>query len=163
MSQLDLLRASKEFGYINNNNVFVKVQNINLHVNENSQTDTNKDKRRPSPKFNYFNLSIPSNVEQMIRQLFFRSVIKSDYKIDKIETIHHDDTAVTLYSTIYKKYQKQYAYQGKDLERWLFHGTNTNLLKQIEKNGFDRSFNRLSLYGKVKCLINQFDMLNAYV
>ena len=83
--------------------------------------------------------------EEMIKQLFFQTVDRNLYEICKIEQIKYDDQ--DLYFTIYNKYKKNY--NGKSLERWLFHGTDTSLLTQIERNGFDRNFNKSSAYGKV--------------
>ena len=87
---------------------------------------------------------------KMIKELFFRSVDKNAYKIDKMEKIDYKDE--TLYHTMYEKYKRQYQ-DNKSLERWLFHGTDTTLLKQIEINGFDRNFNKTSRYGKVEYIM----------
>ena len=83
---------------------------------------------------------------EMIRELFFRSVNGNSHNIDKIEQINYNDE--DLYHNKYKKYAKKYS-QGKSIERWLFHGTDSKILKQIEINGFDRNFNKTSAFGKV--------------
>ena len=84
----------------------------------------------------------------MIEKLFFQTVNSNKYKINNIEPIvYHDEV---LYYNQYDKYKKKHS--GKSLERWLFHGTNSKILKQIEINGFDRNFNKVSLYGKVESM-----------
>ena len=83
---------------------------------------------------------------EMIKELFFRTVDINTYQINNIEPIFYRDEA--LYFKQYDKYNAKYS--GRELERWLFHGTDSKILKQIEQNGFDRNFNKKSLYGKVE-------------
>ena len=83
---------------------------------------------------------------EMAKELFFQSVDKSKYEIVSVEEVKHHDQEL-YYFTKYKKYKE--IFQGESFERWLFHGTDSNLLKQIEANGFDRNFNKTSLFGKV--------------
>ena len=85
--------------------------------------------------------------KKMIGKLFFHTVDSNTYKIQNIETVVYHDKE--LYYKQYEKYEKKYK-QGSSLERWLFHGTDSKILKQIETNGFDRNFNKTSLYGKVE-------------
>ena len=82
---------------------------------------------------------------QLIRELVDRTVDREDIKICSIENVNYEDKNV--YFTMFNKYKKYY--DNEDLERWLFHGTDTKILKQIEKNGFDRNFNKTAAYGKV--------------
>ena len=92
--------------------------------------------------------TIDKNIgKDMIKKLFFQSVDGNTFEINKIENIVYHDKA--LYYKQYEKYKKKYS-KGSSLERWLFHGTDSKILKQIEINGFDRNFNKKSHYGKVK-------------
>ena len=83
--------------------------------------------------------------KKMIKELFYRTVSKYTYEIDKIEPVQCDYQ--NLYHAMYQKYRQRY--KSGALERWLFHGTSTSILKQIETNGFDRNFNRSCSLGKV--------------
>ena len=125
-------------------NIYSVIKLSNSHAKQqNIQSKTVRQLFRVLYK-NDNNIKTKVSVE-MIKALFHRSVDSNVYKIDKIEKIAYRDQ--DLYFTIYNKYKKYHF--GKSLERWLFHGTDTKLLTQIERNGFDRNFNKTSAYGKV--------------
>ena len=87
--------------------------------------------------------------QKMIRELFYRSVAANEYEITKIEAVRRKYAHLSdIYQTWRKKYERKYSVSS--LEKLLFHGTDSKLLKQIEKNGFDRNFNKNAVYGKVK-------------
>ena len=121
-------------------------RSLNLAQQTNIQTQSVRHLYRVLTTLN--NKTIDSMVGvEMAKELFFRTVDKSKYKIIKIEEIKHCDQEL-YYFTHYQKYKENYS--GESFEKLLFHGTDTSILKQIEKNGFDRNFNKTALYGKVK-------------
>ena len=117
------------------------------------QENINTHKTRKIFKLSYQNgpsIKFDSKMgDKMVEELFYRSVVRNKYEITKIQAVDTEYANLSdIYHTWYKKYER--GYSGSNLEMLLFHGTDSKLLKQIEKNGFDRNFNKTAAYGKVK-------------
>eukprot|EP01083_Nonionella_stella_P102667 292219_1 len=76
--------------------------------------------------------------------LFFESLRRSDYEIKEVRNVSDNDS---IYEAILKK--KLNGQDRESVEQYLWHGTrNVSNLEYILKNGFDRSFNSKSKFGK---------------
>ena len=81
-----------------------------------------------------------------IINLFYKTVLKADYNIIKINNITTDKQN-DLYESQLQKICALLQRDRKGAEKYLWHGSDYNIIKLIKQNGFDRSYSTTAVYG----------------
>eukprot|EP00483_Globobulimina_turgida_P012843 UN12867 len=87
-----------------------------------------------------------------VKKLFFATLLASKYKIIEVVDISNKNN-MNIYESILRGKCKEAKKESWKMEKYLFHGIRSaaagvDALQKIIKNGFDRSYNKVGVYGK---------------
>ena len=90
------------------------------------------------------------------KQLFQVTMAANEYRIIRVEKFEFGENAKIhkqCYDAVSTSLKNKYKYKNngkviKTLEQLLFHGTDWTTINKIKENGFNRDYNKRSVYGK---------------
>ena len=132
--------------------------NMEVDNSHNSKTSSDKATQTLNKKETGYSKLTKLSKEE-IETMFFgvNGVDPNYYRITSIDEI--DESQLKISEGIYNSLinhvrisqtQENNGKKPKETEKWLWHGTNVQVIDKIEVNGFDRNYNTMSAYGTVK-------------